>query len=49
MNPILAKKLAKLAAGFVFSAVIGYTVKFGKRVDAMIDEHYAAPEDQQVF
>lgn len=44
MNPKLARMIAKGVASFIFSAVIGYTVKAGKKVDERIDAHFAEPE-----
>lgn len=47
MNPKLAKFIAKQGLGAVVALAIGIMVKFEKRIESRIDEHYAEPKTDQ--
>lgn len=44
INPKTAKLIVKGIASLGFSALIGYTYKAGKKIDAAIDEHFSEPK-----
>lgn len=45
INPKHAKLIVKGIASISFSALIGYTYKAGKKIDAAIDARFAEPKD----
>jgi hypothetical protein len=45
INPKTAKLVVKGGASLIFSALIGYTYKAGKKIDAAIDAHFDEPKD----
>lgn len=44
MKPKVAKFIAKQGVGAIITLAIGIMVKFEKRIEARIDEHYAEPK-----
>lgn len=46
VNPKLAKLAIKATVGFVFSAMIGYTIKLEKKIEGNIDARYGEPKTE---
>lgn len=46
MNPIIAKKLAKVVVGLGFSLLLGTTYKFSKKADEAIDDYFDSKTDE---
>ncbi|AWN05914.1 hypothetical protein SEA_CRICKO_50 [Streptomyces phage CricKo] len=47
VNPRIAKKLVRLAAGAIFSSLIGYAYKAGKMADDLVVDYYDAKIEEE--